>query len=56
VEQFGGMGEKEARELGQCAVDGARGKLVGIGDVDWCGVRLDSSWVYWVTGFSPCLL
>jgi len=50
------MGEKEARELGQSQWMGQGGKLVGIGDVDWCGVRLDSGWVNWVTGFSPCLL
>jgi len=52
VEQFGGMGEKEA---GTVRSGSGKGKLVGIGDVDWCGVRWDSGWVNWVTGFFPCL-
>jgi hypothetical protein len=51
-----GWGERGARCLCPGVVNGARGKLVSISDIDRCGVVRDSGWAIWVMGFAPCLL
>jgi hypothetical protein len=36
--------------------EGKGGELTGIIDIDWRNRRRNSGWMYWVMGFTPCLL
>ena len=50
------MKKMEVRALERGAGCEVKGELTGIVDVDWSNRSPNSGSVYWVMGFTPCLL